>query len=187
MRHLRTQTRDESGFTLVELLLAASLLALVLGAVLSLLDTSGALAPHDQERAQAVREAQVGVSLMTRELRNATELGTTDPYHLTARVRREGVETWVAYYCGGSASANPAWGQCVRTVLPSGTPAPLVKAFMNTDDAGGPPVFTYTTRPDGAITQVEVHVDVVVTDRANGHYKYRVPLTGGVYLRNLDD
>ena len=186
MRGFRTSRRAEAGFTLVELLLAATLLALVAGAVLALLETSGALAPDDQERGHAVREAQVGVHAMTRELRTATELGTTDPYHLTARVQREGVETWVGYYCGGSSAANPDWGQCVRTVLPSGEPSPLIAAFTNRAGAGGQPVFTYTTRPDGVITSVEVHVDVVVTDSATGRYRYRVPLTDGVYLRNLD-
>jgi prepilin-type N-terminal cleavage/methylation domain-containing protein len=181
----RRIAREESGFSLIELLVAATLLAGVLGGVLALLDTSQAIAPHDRERGHAVREAQVGVAAMTRELRTATELGTTEPYRLTALVQREGVATWVEYYCGGSA-ANPDWGQCVRTVMPGGTPAPLVRAFTNKDGSGGPPVFSYTTRPDGAITHVEVHVDVVVTDNASGRYGYRVPLTDGVYLRNLD-
>jgi prepilin-type N-terminal cleavage/methylation domain-containing protein len=184
-RALRRLAREESGFSLIEMLIAAALLAGVLGAVLTLLDQSQAMVPHDQERGHAVREAQVGVQLMTRELRTATELGTTEPYRLTARVQRSGVSTWVEYYCGGSA-ANPDWGQCVRTVLPSGAPAPLVRAFTNKNGSGGTPVFSYTTRPDGTITHVEVHLDVVVRDNEHGRYSYRVPLTDGVYLRNVD-
>jgi len=186
MRQISTLIREEeSGFSLIELLIAAALLAGVLGAVFTLLDTSQAVAPQDQERAHAVREAQVGVFTMTRELRTATQLATTDPYRLTARVNRQGVATWVEYYCGGSA-ANPDWGQCVRTVQPSGTPTPLVRAFSNKAGSGATPVFTYSARPDGVVTHVEVHVDVVVRDQANGRYSYRVPLTDGAYLRNLD-
>jgi len=184
---LRRATRDQSGFTTVELVTAAAILAVVLGAVLSLLDTTGAMAPHDQERAHAVREAQVGMHRMTRELRAATLLETTNPYYLAARVRQGGSEIRVAYDCSGSAS-NPAWGQCVRTLVPpgGGQPSVLVKAFTNKSGSGGTPVFTYTTGDGGQISYVNVHVDSVVTDQATGRYRYRVPLTSGVYLRNLD-
>jgi type II secretory pathway pseudopilin PulG len=179
-------SRDQSGYSLIELLAASALLVLVLGAVLALLDTAGALAPQDQERGHAVREAQVGMTRMTRELRGATQLEAAGPYVLTARMLRGGSEVTVTYNCGGAA-ADPTWGQCVRTAVPgTGQPSVLIKAFTNKNGSGGTPVFSYTTRADGQITYLEIHTDVVVKDRASSRYDYRVPLTAGVYLRNLD-
>jgi prepilin-type N-terminal cleavage/methylation domain-containing protein len=186
---LRRLAREQGGFSLIELLTAAALLTVILGAVLSLLDTTQEIAPQDQERAEAIREAQVGIHAMTRELRSAYQLDTTGPYYLSARVIRGGNAIQVAYDCAGSAS-NPTWGKCLRTVLSGsgsgGPPSELVKAFYNTTGAGGPPIFTYTTRADGTITYVDVNVLVVVRARSNGRYTYRVPLNDGVYLRNLD-
>jgi hypothetical protein len=160
----------------------------VLAAVLSLLDQTQEIAPHDDERAHSVREAQVGVHAMTRELRGAIALETTSPYYLSARIVKDGSEVRVAYDCAGSA-ANPQWGQCLRIVL-SGSGPPnsvLVRAFHNTSAVGGPPVFTYVPKsPGGPITYVDIHVEAVVRKDANGRYHYRVPLDDGVHLRNLD-
>src|SRR3954451_9373180 len=78
--------RDESGWTLVELTIAAALLAVVLTAVLSLLDMTNRQAPGDQERAHDLRETQVGVYRMTRELRQAYSLVQTGPYLVEAHV-----------------------------------------------------------------------------------------------------
>ena len=180
---LRALARDESGFSLVELMVATSLLAFVLVAVLALFESTQQIAPQDEERAHAVREAQTGIHAMTRELRGAVELETASPYYLRARVISGGVEQSVAYDCSGAAS-NPAWGKCVRTAGGT-TSKELVKAFNNTAAVGGQPVFSYSPS-GGPYKYVDIHLDVVVRDRSTGRYHYRVPLDDGVHLRNVD-
>jgi type II secretory pathway pseudopilin PulG len=194
LRGIRLRMRrlgaEQAGWTLVELMVVVGLLGFVLAAVLSLFSATEKVAPEDAERAAAVRDAQVGIHTITRELRSAYQLDTTSPYYLSARLYVRGTNLTVAYDCSG-AGADPTLGSCVRTVL-SGGPASnhvLVKAPVNKQGAtpARPPVFTYTTRPDGRITYVNVHVETAVRARANGRYYYRLPLNDGAYLRNLDD
>ena len=64
--------RAQQGFALVELMLVAAMLSVVLGAVLMFLDTAGQVAPRQQERGHAIRQGQVGLERMTRELRQGS-------------------------------------------------------------------------------------------------------------------
>src|SRR3954451_322128 len=82
--------REESGFTLVELLVAAGLMLVVVGAALALLDSSNTIAARDQERTHAIREAQVGVQSMTRELRQAFSIVSSSPSSIEFHVLRGG-------------------------------------------------------------------------------------------------
>src|SRR3954454_9136727 len=115
--------RDESGWTLVELTIAAALLAVVLTAVLTLLDMTNRQAPGDQERAHDLRETQVGVYRMTRELRQGYSLALPSPDAVGAHVYAGGADHDVVYDCPGS-SATPGYGQCIRYEKTGGTPGP---------------------------------------------------------------
>src|SRR4051812_16561279 len=106
--------REEGGFTLVELLVAAGLMLIVVGAALALLDSSNTIAARDQERTHAIREAQVGVQSMTRELRQAFSIVSSSPYAIEVHVVRGGADHDVTYDCTGTSSAGPPLGQCVR-------------------------------------------------------------------------
>ncbi len=68
---------EQSGFSLVEMLLVMTLLALVLGATLGLLDTTARVSPQHQERGQVIREGQTGLERITRELRQASSVTFT--------------------------------------------------------------------------------------------------------------
>jgi hypothetical protein len=87
--------REESGFQLIELVLAAALLAVALGAVLALLDVTAQEAPRHTERGQAVREAETGVERMTREIRQASTVTLNSSRSIDLR-------TWVRV--GGGAA-----------------------------------------------------------------------------------
>ena len=65
---------EESGFTLIELMMSIALLSVVLGAVLSLSHTGSRVAERDLTRAAALEEVQTGVARMDRELRTAVEV-----------------------------------------------------------------------------------------------------------------
>jgi prepilin-type N-terminal cleavage/methylation domain-containing protein len=64
--------REQSGFTLVELLTAMALMILVLGATLSALEVFGNTAARDQTLLQAQDSARLGLDRIARELLNAT-------------------------------------------------------------------------------------------------------------------
>jgi type II secretory pathway pseudopilin PulG len=180
--------REESGFTLVELLVAAGLMLVVVGAALALLDSSNTIAARDQERTHAIREAQVGVQSMTRELRQAFSIVSSSPYSIEVHVLRGGADHDVTYDCTGTSSAGPPLGQCVRYETGGsgqGAASTVVDRLINKPGSGRPPVFAYTTNGAGRTTYGTVHVEVPSKgERAQG-YSYRVVFDDGFFMRNL--
>src|SRR3954470_18706914 len=179
--------RDEAGWTLVELMITAGLLAVVLTAILSLLDTTNKLAPVDQERAHDLRETQVGVYRMTRELRQGHSLVQTGPYVVEAHVYAGGADHDVVYDCSGASSA-PDYGQCIRYEKTGGSPGPstpVVDGLLNKPGSGLVPVFTYTQH-GGKTTYGNVRVEVSAKGTKRNGYSHRIVFQDGFYLRNLD-
>src|SRR4051794_18226142 len=79
---LLTLNKSERGFTLIELMITCTVLTLVIGATLAVLDTSQQKARNDIERQDAINEAQTGLYRMTRELRQGSAVSsvvTTGP------------------------------------------------------------------------------------------------------------
>jgi type II secretory pathway pseudopilin PulG len=180
--------REESGFTLVELLVAAGLLLIVVGAVLALLDSSSSIAARDQERTHAIGEAQAGVHRMTKELRQAFSIVSSSPYVFEVHVVKNGADHDVTYDCSGTSSAGPPLGQCVRyETAGSGQTAAstVVDRLINKPGSGRPPVFTYTTNGSGHTTYATVHVEVPSKGERAAGYAYSVVVDDGFYMRNL--
>lgn len=132
---LRARLRDESGFQLIELMLVASLLSIVLGAVLALVDVTGQTAPRHVERGQRIREAETAVDRITRDIRAAKSVTVTSPQviDLVEQVRTGGSGTQYR-----SVRLNCSAAQtCVRTEGPEGgplsQPETLVVGVANTD------------------------------------------------------
>ena len=55
----RRLAADQSGYGLIELVIVITLVGAMTAGFLGILETSGASTPRDQERALAIREAQV--------------------------------------------------------------------------------------------------------------------------------
>jgi type II secretory pathway pseudopilin PulG len=170
---------DEAGFALVELLVVASLLVVVLGAVLALAETTQRIAPKESERAHVIREAQVGLHRMTRELRHAYQAPTVTGSTMQADVLGEGGETkTVRYDCDEAHPTDGAYTRCVRQVLSGGTwtaPEVVIDRVLN-----GTAVFA-STPPDYVVARVEVAARGNLKDG----YDHRVILDDGIYMRNL--
>jgi type II secretory pathway pseudopilin PulG len=71
--------RDESGFTLVELLLAAVLMLVILGATLTTMDTFGRNAEVNNRQNDAQEESRRATEQLARELRNLASPTDYDP------------------------------------------------------------------------------------------------------------
>jgi hypothetical protein len=197
----RRLASDERGSLLIEYLVAISILVVVSGALLGLLEMTAKVAPRDQERAHAVREAQVGVHQMTRELRQAYQVLSSSSQHLDVLVRLpkdapdtalvESHSTWhVLYTCGGTGSAP---GKCVRyearpgAVMPS-TGETVIDRVLNWSPAlpSAEGVFDYSEsenrfRP----SYVRVRIEVPAAGERTEGYRYRTELEDGFHVRNL--
>ncbi len=178
--------RDESGFTLVETLIVSAGLTVILMAILGLADVAGKVAPTERERVHAVRDAEIGMAKMTRELRAAYAISVQN-WKLTATLLKAGTPVTVTYDC----SAQPVDGlrKCDRTQS-GGAGAPAQTAIARVANASSRPVFTQTTRNDGGGQPWTTYVKVVVEVPARGERtvgaKSRVVLEDGFYLRNVD-
>jgi Tfp pilus assembly protein PilW len=181
----------EAGYSLIELMVVASLLVVVLGAILGLAETTQRIAPRETERAHVLREAQVGLHRMTRELRQAygsapTMTGATSvagnlvgPVFQATVLGTGGTTRTVSYECNHVHPTNSAWRQCRRYTIVGMTKSGgevVVDRVLN-----GASVFTFTS-PDYVRAAVEV---AAAGDRRDG-YTHRVVLDDGFYVRNLD-
>jgi hypothetical protein len=161
----------------------AGLLVIVLGAVLTLGETSQRIAPKETERAMVIREAQVGVHRMTRELRQAF----ADPAPEITASRAEasvpplvsGVGTRVVYDCNVTSPTNPDYKQCVRYVeAANGTLSGghvVVDRVLNGASVFSTPSTSY----------VRALVEVAARGDLKNGYDHRVVLDDGFYMRNL--
>lgn len=170
---LRTRLHAESGWTLIELLVAMAIFSFVLGAALTLFETGVKSAPKEQERAAAIREAQTGLSGMVREVRDANEILELTPNLIDFIVLREGVQVHVRYECGvddPDATVDDA-GQTlyrcqrsqgtVATPMPAlGTPRTVIARMQQGGNPAANPVFSYTTPPQDPLDPEEDPLDV---------------------------
>ena len=74
---MRRLLREESGFTLTELLTAMAIMILVLGATLSALEVFGNTSQRDRTLIEAQDKARLALDRMSRELLNATAYPST--------------------------------------------------------------------------------------------------------------
>ncbi len=171
---------DESGFTLIELLVATTVGLLVAGAALALVDSVARIAPRDQERAHAIREAQVGLDRMTRELRQAQSVNGATSTLMDIDVTIGAVTLRVIYDCSRA--------RCVRRQGMPGAEPPsggevVIDRILN--GAAPDPVFVYS--PAGSLPPDHVEVSIAVPaagDRKDGH-AHSVVLDDGLALRNV--
>ena len=170
----------EAGYGLVELMVVCALLIIVLGAILALGETTQRIAPKESERAHVIREAQVGLHRMTRELRHANAAPTlTGGSTIQATVLAPGGATrTVRYDCDEAHPSDTAYTRCLRHVL-SGTTwtggEVVIDRVLN-----GATVFSLTP-PDYVAATVEVAARGSLKDG----YDHRVILEDGIYMRNL--
>jgi type II secretory pathway pseudopilin PulG len=182
----------EAGYALTELLVVASLLAIVLGAVLMLGETSQRIAPKETERAMVIREAQVGLDRMTRELREAFPAEAPDITASRAEASVPpvvgGVATRVVYDCDEPHPTEPAYTRCLRYEEGAGgslSGGEVILDRVLNGAAGSPtPVFVRGSAP--ATDYVRATVEVAARGDLKDGYDHKILLEDGFYMRNLD-
>ena len=203
---LGAAARDQAGFTLIELLVTCLIFALVLIAILNLLDVTSGQAYKDQERSNSLNEAAAGLRQMTTELRNSYRvLGPT------SQATSNYMDVLVREPAGGSGPAtskrvlytcdNPLWAtpyrECLRfesaatsSQAPGEIPFPsdaeiVLKRITN--GSPGDPVFTnlQTTGTGGQPVFGQATVKVPAKgDTLRGNSATEV-FSDGFYMPNL--
>ena len=173
--------RGEDGFTLVELLVGMSVLLVVMLATLQVLDDSTRLANRDNDRVMAMREAQVGMDKLVRELRHTREVVSATPQVLTVRVLRRSDATprQVVFDCSVPHPSAAGLRRCTRA---SGGATELLVDRVRPID-GDTSAFTYTPAA-GPARHVTVRLGVAVDGGRAGGFGESFVLTSGTGLRN---
>ena len=178
--------RDHRGFTLIEQLFVAAGLVVILGAIMGLGDLAAKSAPTDRERFHAVREAQVEVDKMVRELRKAHDIAI-EPLRATAQILDGGVPVTVTYDCSGAAVAGVR--KCIRSQSGGSSP-PSQTVLPRVANAASRPVFAAQQRADASGINWTTYVRVIVEVPSKGERttggSARTVLDDGFYLRNVD-
>lgn len=176
---------DEEGFTLVELLMAATIALVIVLASLTALDGSSRLASSDNERALAIGHAQSGLDQMVRELRHTRTVHSAAAQLLEVTVAQRGVERRVQFDCSVAEPGRAGLRRCVRTIVSgpaAGTTEPMVTGVGDVGDSST--VFTYTPAT-GTAKHVTVRVGVALDGGKVGGHTGRTVLDDGTSLRNV--
>ena len=184
--------RGEAGYALTELLLVSSLLVIVLGAVLMLGEASQRIAPRETERAIVIRDAQVGMHRMTRELREAHSVVSpaagASAAVFDAWVPTTSSQRRVSYECNVAHPTDAAYTQCIRyDVTAAGVKSNaqvVVDRVLNGAAGSTLPVFVRGSTPTADYVKTTVEV-ASRGDRKTG-YSSKILLEDGFYMRNLD-
>lgn len=165
----------EAGFTLVEVLVAATLMVLVVGTVLTVLDQTTRVSAQDRERALAIREAEGQLGAMVREARQAFRVRQATSTRLDLDVHVQGATRRVVFDCGS--------GRCTRQVLNAdGTPAQPAATIVERVVPGST-VFT-PAQQGGVVVYVAVTLRVPARGARQVGYRHEVRLEDGFALRN---
>ncbi|MGH2848910.1 MAG: prepilin-type N-terminal cleavage/methylation domain-containing protein [Thermoleophilaceae bacterium] len=201
-------TRDESGFTLIEILLVCVLMLIVMGATLTTFESFVSNSQVNADQNDAQQEARRSIDYLARELRNLASpvegqpnsikraeahdlivqsVGATRPTG-SANVRNI---QYVRYCYNQSTSTvvrqRMTWTEAEAPPVPSGTACPDPE-WPNTDFAanivnGARPLFTYTWDGTDLTTVTEVHSSLWV-DVNPGRRPVETTLSTTVFLRN---
>lgn len=173
----------ETGFTLVELMVATSMMLIVFFAGLGLFEVAQRAQPAISSQNERIQSAQVGIERVARELRQTFRVVSASPTTLI-------VETFVPRTtCGGATPGTArscrvtyacSAGSCTRTVAElngSGSSVPVTFA----SDLITNNVFTYSPSST-APTAITIRLAVRAED---GSSEDAVTLTDGAVLRNV--
>lgn len=185
---LRRIVRDERGFTLPELLVSITIFGFLLAGLLGLLTAGASHAPRDQERAHVIRDTQVGLGRMVRELRQAYKVEGTGSNYIRVNVRRQSTNTnvLVEYACG-----TPTPGGCVRRETAVGGTLPaqgqtVIPRVLNSATTGANAVFNYSDPVSPRYVTVRIEAPAAGERTQSGH-SHKVVYENGFYIRNLSN
>jgi prepilin-type N-terminal cleavage/methylation domain-containing protein len=195
----RRLVAEQSGFTLVELLVSISLLGFVMTATLAVLSSGAQTAARDNERTLAVREAQTGLNRIIHDFRQATAIDSATANRVRIHVQTATTsaatafqDTYVEYDCGTTAS-----GDCVRYqwLVSAGATRPASGTTVATDvlnagtSVGARQIFTVDAAAGTGTVRLEVPAAggraCAASSTSCREFRSSVVLDDGFFARNL--
>lgn len=197
--------RDESGFTLVELLVAMTLLTIVFGSLLYPIEFAQTQTPKELEYAHSISTGVTGLQTMMREIRLAYRINGTnaDPSSGVGSMidffaTINGTDEEIEYDCsqpyptGTGNTYASQYHRCRRVSAPTGSALPAISTgavvidrILNTNvftftGAGGTPNPVYPN-------YVEATVQVPARGPLNSGLNHTITLDNGTSIPNLQD
>jgi type II secretory pathway pseudopilin PulG len=200
--------RQESGLTLVELLLVSTLMIIVLGATLTTFESFQTNSSVNTKQNEAQEEARRSIDYLARELRNLASPTNEDPdsvkraepddliVQAVAATRPAGSlnlrNTHFVRYCYNAETSRVVrqritWTTADPPAYPTDTACPA-GGWQTTDFAawivnGDRPLFTYTMTGSDLTTITEIHSSLYV-DVNPGRRPAETTIATSVFLRN---
>jgi hypothetical protein len=200
--------RDESGFSLTEVLVTSLMLVVVLGAVLGAFESFASSTERNRRLNDVQDSIRVSVDAFTRELRNLASPTNELPQAIQRKTATDLVwlsvsgnkpngsanarNTRMVRYCLKAGSRAQVWRQELTWVsvgaptLPADTTCPGTGWTSNRLMAdyvtnGARPIFSYNATAPTSVTEIGVSLFV---DSDPGHSPKEVALQSAVFLRN---
>lgn len=165
MKNRSPREKNESGFTLVELLIVMVLLGVVMGVIANTLWTVQRSEAYTRGRTEALEDMRTALNRMTKDLRQVVDINTTPTAsHLDVDTYINGVETHVVYDVTGGVLTRSIGGGTVE----------LVQDELTNND-----IFTYT--PDALAPNM---VAVVLVVKPSNLPDTTLTLNAEIELRN---
>jgi prepilin-type N-terminal cleavage/methylation domain-containing protein len=186
--------RREQGFTLVEVLVSISLLAVVLGILMVPIVDSQRIEGRDQNYAFSQQEARTGVESMVAQIRQATAiLSQPSQNAVVFNITLAGQALTVLYECDinqPNSPPNSTYHECVRAqTAQGGNPNPssgtvVARNLLNGSNTN--PVFSFGPDPN-APYYMTATLEVPSSDGSNTYgFTHPIVLSDGTLMRNLN-
>jgi prepilin-type N-terminal cleavage/methylation domain-containing protein len=186
--------QPEDGFTLVEVLVSISLLAVVLGLLMIPIVGSQRIERRDENYAYSQQEARTGIESMVAQIRQATAiLSQPSQNAVVFNITLAGHALTVLYECDinqPNSPANTTYHECVRAqTAQGGNPNPssgtvVARNLLNGGTTN--PVFSFGPDPN-APYYMTATLEVPSSDGWNTYgLQHPIVLSDGTLMRNLN-
>jgi Tfp pilus assembly protein PilW len=180
--------RSETGFTLIEVLVASALAIVVLGGVLAALESSQRVQARDTEWALTLQEGRAGLARMAHEIRQASKVEKAEASTVLFLATVAGKKWEVKYECN-VAQSGTTYQECVRFAAEEGKSLPTTGTPIVRDLTNGASVFSYSptsTSPTVVTLKMEIPAKGTLTLAGSSGYSHNVVLEDASFMRNLD-
>lgn len=201
MKREQPKRRSEAGFSLVEVLVACGLMAIVLGALMNPLIVSQRIATRDTNYDYAQQAARTGLDSMVSQIRQATSF-TPQANTVVINVALNGNSWTEQFECDLQQPGSTVYHECVRVQVAQGSTLPSVSNCLVTPPARPPsyctvvaqnllngsyavPVFTWGPDPNAPYYMTAT----IQVPSSNGAYlglTHSITLSDGALMRNLN-
>jgi prepilin-type N-terminal cleavage/methylation domain-containing protein len=178
---------SETGFTLIEMLVAMSLALIIFAAMGTVLISSQHVQARDAEWALTMQNGRSGLARMAREIRQASKVEEAKGNLIAFLATLNGKKWKLKYECGVTQQGT-SYTECVRFATEEGKSMPSTGTSVMNDIANGTSVFTYSpssTAPTVVTLKAELPASGTLKQANSKSYSNTIVLENSVFMRDL--